>query len=581
MTRPRFSAVVLRSACFALLWLLVVDGFTPVTAQAARPAASRPAGSVAAVGGQIGGLLGEAGLSQGQARLVPTKQNRTLLARIAALQAQTRSPLGANTSASVFGQPYVNTTGHQVYFHYQLAGHEYGTIPSGGYSSQAAYLQDITEAASLGADGFSIDVQSLDQGNQDELTRFYAAANQYNTLHPAPSGSDGAGAVNPAFTLFITLDCSTPGIEAPTPLATVFLRFALDPAYTRVKDAAGNLRPRFSTYAGAGGTGWADCRKLWNITLADIRAGRINPFFVPGFEQDPQVPGGPAPTDAQWIQGLLVGLADGCWEFANNYPPLGIAPGPSPIPGEEAKSAAVQAAGLYREASIRNQAWASGSNTPRFYNEYCGGEGLDAWWTSVITVQNPRSVQILTWNDYDETSWTTNADEGPSGAWPYLYHSSVSGFYPSRLGLQADYKYYIQWYKTGQKPTIANDMLVAMYRVQTAAASTHPTADPLGGIVYSIDDTGGGPNMSHAPDVIWLDCFLTQSATIILTQDGGYAVQRNVPAGHSHLRLPFRAGSVTLSAVRDGQTALTLTGRTIAGSGALANANYYTGTAHN
>ena len=565
MTRPRFSAVVLRSACFALLWLLVVDGFTPVTAQAARPAASRPAGSVAAVGGQIGGLLGEAGLSQGQGRM--------LFARIAALQAQTRSPLGANTSASVFGQPYVNTTGHQVYFHYQGSCHVSGTIPAGGYSSQAAYLADITEAASLGADGFSIDLGNLDTPTLDEMSRFFAAANQYDAAHPAP-----AGAVNPSFTLFITLDCSTPGIDQGA--AAAFLRYALDPAYTRVKDTTGNFRPRFSTYAGAGGS-WADVKPRWERVLSSIKAGGVNSFFIPGFEQSPAVPGGQAPTDAQWIHGLLVGLADGCWEFANNYPPLGIAPWPSPIPGEEAKSAAVQTAGLYREASIRNQAWASGSNTPRFYNEYCGGEGLDAWWTSIITVQDPPSVQILTWNDYDETSWTSNMNAGPTGVWPYLQHSSAPGFYPSRLGLQEDYKYYIQWYKTGQKPTIANDMLVAMYRVQTAAASTHPTADPLGGIVYSIDDTGGGPNMSHAPDVIWLDCFLTQSATIILTQDGGYAVQRNVPAGHSHLRLPFRAGSVTLSAVRDGQTALTLTGRTIAGSGALANANYYTGTAHN
>ncbi len=481
----------------------------------------------------------------------------------------------ASAASVAFSAAYPNVTGHRVYFHYQAVGaHEYGTIPTGGYTSQAAYLQDITEAAALGADGFSLDLGALDPATLDEMSRFFAAANQFNAEHPVPADS-----VNPAFTLFITLDCSTPGIESSRPVAAAFLRFALDPAYTRVKDARGNLRPRFSTYAGGGGDGWAAVRAVWNQPLALIKAAGIRPFFIPGFEQNPQVPGGPAPTDPQWVHGLLVGLADGDWEFASNYPPLGTTPGPSPIPGEEAKTAAVQAAGLYRESSIRNQAWATGSK-PRFYNEYCGGEGLDAWWTSIITVQHPQSVQVLTWNDYDEASWTTNADEGPGSPWPYCKHSDVPGFYPSRLGLQKLYRYYIEWYKTGQKPRIAGDTLVAMYRTQTGAASAAPSADPLGGITYSADDTGGGPAMSHAPDVIYVDAFFVQKAMVTLTQ-GSRTTQRSAPAGHSHLRLPFVAGLVTLTVQRNGQTVLTLPGHAIAGKAALANANYYTCTAHN
>lgn len=472
-----------------------------------------------------------------------------------------------------FGAAYTNTTGHRVYFHYQLAGHEYGTIPTGGYTSQAAYLQDVTEAASIGADGFSIDVQSLDQGNQDELTRFFAAANEYNAQHPAPAGS-----VTPTFTLFLTIDCATVS-EAPAPLAALFLRFARDSAYTRVKDGKGNLRPRFSTYAGAGG-GWAVVKNVWGQTLALIRAGGINPYFIPGFEETNPAGNGNPSSDAEWVRGLLVGLADGDWEFAGNYGPLGSPHYPSPLPGQQAKTASVQAAGLYREASVRNQAWATGSR-PRFYNEYCGGEGLDAWWTSIITVQKPKSVQILTWNDYDEASWTTNANEGPGSPWPYLLHSPVPGFYPSRLGLQNLYRYYVQWYKTGQKPVITHDTLVAEYRPQTGAASAAPTTDPLGGIVYSQDDTGDGPGMSHAPDVVWLDCFLTQGAAVTLTQDDGHSVTRSAPRGHAHLRLPFVAGGVTLTVSRGGRTVLTLTGQRIAGTAAVADANYYSGTAHN
>ena len=456
------------------------------------------------------------------------------------------------------------TSGSKVFAHFQMSCYDYGTIPTGGIGSVSGYVEDITEAASLGIDGFSLDYGANVSPYPQSLANMFAAANRYNAQHPdAP------------FTLFLTFDCAT-FPENPSLIASIVDRYAHAPAYYHYLG-----RPFFSTYTGEGG-GYAEVKRVFGQVLATLRARGVNPYFVPGFittdASGRYISDTPA-NDAAWAGGLLSGFADGAWQYADGGAPIG--PG-SGIPYNETKAAAVEAAGLTWMAPVMPQYWGAGHSAAhdgvnRFYEEYYGGEALAAYWQSIITVQKPQWVQICTWNDLDEASNVTNADLGPTGPWPYLTHSSVPSFYKSKLGLQAALSYYIQWYKTGRQPTLANDTLVAYYRTQTAALV--PSADPLGPIVQTDTEFGQSRGTSAIPDDIFLDCFLAEPGEITLSV-GGTTVTRLVPAGASHLRLPFVAGTPQITLSRQGTPQLTLRGEPIAAEAEYVNANYYTCTAH-
>ncbi len=461
---------------------------------------------------------------------------------------------------------YANTTGSKVFAHFQMSCYDYGTIPAGGVGSVSGYVQDITEAASIGIDGFSLDYGANTPPYQESLANIFAAADQYNAQHPdAP------------FNLFLTFDCAT-FPETPSLIASVTAQYANDPAYYQYLN-----RPFLSTYAGEGG-GFATVENVFGQALATLRTEGINPYFVPGFlttDASGTYVSDTQANDAAWASSLLVGLADGAWQYADGATPLG--PG-SGIPGDETKAAAVEAAGLTWMAPVMPQYWGAAHSAAtdgenRFYEEYYGGEALAAYWQSIINVQKPRWVEICTWNDLDEASNVTNANLGPTGPWPYLFHSSVPGYYKSKLGLQAALSYYIQWYKTGQQPLLTNDTLVAYYRTQPAALV--PGNDPLGPIVQADTASGESAGTSAIPDEIFVDCYLALPGTITLTVGGTTETQLLVPAGVSHLRLPFVPGTPQITLSRLGLTAVTLTGEPIVTASDYVDANYYTCTAHN
>ena len=231
-------------------------------------------------------------------------------------------------------------------------------------------------------------------------------------------------------------------------------------------------------------------------------------------------------------------------------------------------------AGLAWMGTVTPQYLGFAHNAPgRFYCEAYGGETLAYQWRSIIGSQGAAWVQLVTWNDEDEGSNFTNADFGPGSPWPYLAHSSVPGYYKSKLGLQALNLYYIQWYKTGVRPAIVKDAVFAFYRTQPAGIKA--ANDPRGAIGPFY--TGSATNT--VPDTFFIATMAAAKSTLAVISDGK-TTTRPVPPGLSFLRVPFAPGLTAFRLSRLGKAKVTLTGEPIQSQFQVYDWNYYTAWAH-
>ena len=314
-------------------------------------------------------------------------------------------------------------------------------------------------------------------------------------------------------------------------------------------------RPIFSTYTGEGG-GWAVVKSVFGGALTLLRAQGINPFFMPGF----------IPTDAAgnysfadlngWANGLLKGFADAAWLYGVGDTPVGPNSG---IPTEEALARAVEGAGLLWQSSITpDYSGLAHSSLPgfdgeaRFWWDFNGGEGQNLTMNSILQVQHPFMIQGVTWNDFDEGSNYSSADV--NAYWPYLAHGYIRDYYKSKLGLQAETRYQLQRYKTGQDPAIVDDTLIVHYRTQPR--SLLGTSDKYGPIVNTSTEDGEGAPVA---DVVYVTALVKAAGTVQM-QVGGTTVSAPVPAGVSRIRLPFVPGTPQFTLQRDSSTVLQLTG---------------------
>lgn len=496
-------------------------------------------------------------------------QSASLAAQIAALQSRISALSGASTTASqsTYNQPFVPLCNAQspggprsVILHYQAS------CRAGG-GSVAGYVTELQHYRAMGVDMIGLDMGDSIEPYLTNTTNLFAAANQINTANKGALNNMSAGDIK----LFIQFDCAT-FAEDPARLSAFFLRFARDPAYATY---AATGKPIFSTYAGEGGT-WVQVKSVWSQTLSLCRAGGVSPWFMPGFA--PTNPDGSygcqdLPDWAAWLKTF----ADGAWIYPSGASPLSASSG---IGGQEQEAKSVRGAGLVWIGSAMPAYWGAGHGIyrgdTRFYNEFGGGEGLSAQMMSHLDANPanapPAMLELATANDYDEGSNFSSID--PNLAWPYLQHGSIPGFYKSKLGLQAEARYYIQWYKTGQRPVIADDTIIAYYRTQTGALA--PSADPLGPITSVQNPAGDPPGLS---DTIYVTALLKASG-IVQVSVGGITAQRFAPAGVSHLRFPLAAGTPQFVLLRSGNAVLQMAGEPIVSAAVLVNANYFTCVSH-
>ncbi|MFK8252347.1 endo-1,3-alpha-glucanase family glycosylhydrolase [Ancylobacter terrae] len=164
----------------------------------------------------------------------------------------------------------------------------------------------------------------------------------------------------------------------------------------------------------------------------------------------------------------------------------------------------------------------------KWYAEAGGSEVFRAGWMAAMRT-NAEMADILTWNDYSESS-----EMRPSTGVQY-------GFYDIAA-------YYIAWYKTGTPPPIVRDVLYYFHRVEPSwgADLGAKQKQPMR-MRY-----GPGPR-----DEIELVAFLTQPGTLQIETSAG-TTERQVDAGVQLLRAPIAPGRPRFRLIRDGTTVIDL-----------------------
>ncbi|CAD6448005.1 b4c09d13-a01a-4f58-97ca-ea54009a662d [Sclerotinia trifoliorum] len=202
--------------------------------------------------------------------------------------------------------------------------------------------------------------------------------------------------------------------------------------------------------------------------------------------------------------------------------------------------------------------------------------GDDLWaerWQQVLEVQ-PQFVEIVTWNDWGESSYIgplVSTDEVPANSLKYVENMPHTDF----LTLLP---YYINQYK-GIKTNSTTDSMQYWYR-------TSPAASGLVGGVLGNNPTQG--QIEYSPNTICEDkvffTALLQSAADVHVQIGSSPVTSYTgSAGLNHWHQPFngQTGNVTFSIVRNGQMVKSEVGTEITATssleGGLSNYNTWVG----
>ena len=147
---------------------------------------------------------------------------------------------------------------------------------------------------------------------------------------------------------------------------------------------------------------------------------------------------------------------------------------------------------------------------PWFYTRVWGSGWSKNWiygseqllpqrWEQIISLQ-PDFVQIITWNDYSESSYVCSiSGDSPidmGGITPILTNPHAM-HHDAWLDLS---KYYIQWYKNNARPTVTSDQFYWWYR-------THPKSNV----------NGNAPNYGNDAQ----DCVVVHSIVKSTSPNGG------------------------------------------------------------
>lgn len=400
----------------------------------------------------------------------------------------------------------------RVFAHYMLCCGSFG-------HDVAAAERDIRLAQEMGLDGFALNAGawSREPYYQASAAAMFAAAERLGT----------------GFALFFSADmcCSLTAED----IRDMVLTYAKRPNYLRK-----NGRVVLSTFAGEreGSAFWRE------KVLTPLREAGLDVFFVPDFYQ---VTPGRRPADevAHWGD-----LIDGLFRFAPDATPFGAQ---STVASSEAYARALAAAGKFFLAGYYPFYWGERQTSAgRRYFEYRGGLGTEKQWQSIIAVQDPEWVEIVTWNDPTESYLIAPADD-------------PDGFHKPHLAFAELNRYFIEWFKSGVRPVITKDALFYFYR--THGKSLAAPDDPAGPVTRLY----GEPE-----DAIYVTTALTAPAELRV-ESGGARSEHRLEAGLSHIAVPFAAGAQHFELWRNGRRVNAIDGEPVAASIMRYNFFYTTG----
>ncbi|MBC8096194.1 MAG: hypothetical protein H7Y43_10305 [Akkermansiaceae bacterium] len=407
-----------------------------------------------------------------------------------------------------------------VFAHYMVCFATYGETVD-------AYKREINEAQAAGIDGFALNI-----GAWDDIQSYYKkrVALMY----------DAAEQLGTGFKLFFSVD-----FGEPTNVVQMVKAYG-----NRAASLRHNGEIVLSAY------GWNDVpSKGWpgmdwtHAIIGKLEQDGLPIFFIPYFFSDPVRE---LPSYASGASILLKygSLLDGIfWWGAAGLPP-------ELVQSNDNYRRAARDAGKLFMASVAPAYW--GHKQPglgRRYYEFDGGEGMVLQWLALIT-NRPDWIEINTWNDFNESTYVAPVED--AGAYFAELKTPQRSPHAGYLELS---KRYIQWFKTGTEPAIDRDELFYFYRPHPKDAVATDTNDfPVGWRTGDVQDT------------LHLTAYLIAPAELQIVS-GTNSAFRALPAGMSHVRVPFVAGSQHFTLRRATYTVLTAEGPAI--SSKIVNYNFF------
>lgn len=412
-----------------------------------------------------------------------------------------------------------------------------------GENKEDRNKNDIRAAIELGIDGFAINAFSGDQAK--------------GIIASLIKSADSIGASN--FKIFLSADMSLK-FKAKEIVDTV-KDYSDNPHYLKI-----NGKSVLSTYGGSDlGNSW------WqNEVLLPLKALGVEVTFIPYFDRPN--PNADAPSYKNWLKvvknhqiadGLFNFLMPGSTPFYSDDPNIGHYWW-STLESEENLAKALHDSGKIFMAPFMPYYWAA-CHSSRQYMEHQGGRGMNNYWKSIIELQQPEIVQIVTWNDYAESTYIQPTR---------LPLEKINGIKSQpHLGYYELLKYYISWYKTGKKPKITKDGIFFFYRIHSndAVATNDSSACSRGPIQKS-------QKWGFIQDVIYITTALTEAAELQVIS-GGETKTYNVSEGINTIDVPFKNGTQNFVLIRDSKKILQAKGTNIEKNPAVYNFNVYSGYA--
>jgi glucan endo-1,3-alpha-glucosidase len=300
----------------------------------------------------------------------------------------------------------------KVFAHY-MVGFAYG-------SDQSFFDAQIKKARTAGIDGFALNVGS-DDWQPDRVAKALDAAKN-----------------NGNFVMFISFDMSSLGFD--TGALSRFQSVAHHPSYFKVDG-----RPFFSTFAGE------NQDNFWSQWKS---SSGLNPYFCPSWPNYPT---------SNLLQSHPVADCIFTW---NAWPAKNSGPGAHfDVTGDRNLLASARATGKKYMAPL----------APWFYTHVSGQGWSKNWifgsetllperWKQIISLQ-PDFVEIITWNDYSESSYMCSISSDLPTSMTGITDMITNPQKMNHDGWLQLSKHYIQWYKHNARPAVTMDQFYWWYRI--------------------------------------------------------------------------------------------------------------------
>ncbi|ORX34643.1 glycosyl hydrolase family 71-domain-containing protein [Kockovaella imperatae] len=405
------------------------------------------------------------------------------------------SPTASSTTSSPSStstQPSSTPDDHQVFAHFMVG----NTYPY----DQSKWAADVAAAAAQGIDGFALNMGS-DSWQPPQVTNAYAAA-------------EAAG----NFKLFLSLDMTSLSCSSASDaqdLVNLVKTYASSSAQAKFEGQV-----LVSTFAGSDCTFGSGSSNAWQTQFVDaLTQDGVDIFFVPSIFSDPSTF-----ASTSWLDGELN------W---NSGWPMG---------GQDLTTAS----DVQYMSALGSKAYMP-AISPFFFTHFGANSWNKNWlyrsddwlyatrWEQVISMRSQvKMTEILTWNDYGESSYIGPID----GALPANSGQWVNGFDHTVLSTLT--QYYSTAFKTGSYPDITKDQVLLWQRPHAADANcpNDPAGKPAG--------------TENTDDNLYAIALMTAPGSVTLTA-GSTSQTFQVPAGLNKLKIPSAPGAMGGSISRGGQ----------------------------